>query len=62
MFKDFGRRLQRDIKRTVDTRLKMSEELSLGRIKVNYLRIVLKQFLVRAHHFFNSSRNLSTFK
>lgn len=34
MFKDFGRRLQRDIKRTVDTRLKLSESLGGGRIKV----------------------------
>lgn len=32
MFRDFGRRLQRDIKRMVDTRLKMSESLSAGRI------------------------------
>jgi len=34
MFKDFGRRLQRDIKRAVDGRLKLSESVSLGRIKV----------------------------
>lgn len=33
MFRDFGRRLQRDIKRSVDARLKLSEELSKGRIK-----------------------------
>lgn len=33
MFKDFGRRLQRDIKRSVDTRLRISENLSEGRIK-----------------------------
>jgi len=33
MFKDFGRRLQRDIKRAVDTRIKISEELSGGLIK-----------------------------
>ncbi|XP_031572113.1 actin-related protein 3-B [Actinia tenebrosa] len=33
MFRDFGRRLQRDIKRTVDARLKISETLSAGRIK-----------------------------
>jgi hypothetical protein len=32
MFKDFGRRLQRDIKRTVDARLRVSETLSGGRI------------------------------
>lgn len=35
MFRDFGRRLQRDIKRTVDARLKLSETLSGGRIKVS---------------------------
>ena len=34
MFRDFGRRLQRDIKRAVDARLKLSEQLSGGRIKV----------------------------
>lgn len=33
MFRDFGRRLQRDLKRVVDTRLKLSEELSGGAIK-----------------------------
>ena len=34
MFRDFGRKLQRDVKRVVDARLKASEELSQGRIKV----------------------------
>ena len=34
MFKDFGRRLERDLKRMVDQRLKMTEELSGGRLKV----------------------------
>ena len=34
MFKDFGRRLQRDIKKTVDARLKQSTELSGGHITV----------------------------
>lgn len=34
MFRDFGRRLQRDLKRVVDARLKLSEQLSGGRIKV----------------------------
>jgi len=33
MFKDFSKRLQRDIKRFVDFRVKRSEELSGGRIK-----------------------------
>ena len=35
MFKDFGRRLQRDLKRTVNERLELSEQLSGGRIKVS---------------------------
>ncbi len=39
MFRDFGRRLQRDVKRVVDARLKMSEQLSEGRIKVRKLLI-----------------------
>ena len=34
MFRDFGRRLQRDVKRFVDNRLKISEELSGGKLKV----------------------------
>ena len=38
MFKDFGRRLQRDVKRVVDARLQMSERLSGGKIKVPYER------------------------
>jgi len=33
MFKDFGKRLQRDIKRSVDWRIKRSEELSGGKLK-----------------------------
>lgn len=33
MYKDFGKRLQRDIKRTVDMRIKRSDELSGGRYK-----------------------------
>ena len=35
MFKDFGRKLQRDVKRVVDARLKLSEELSGGKLKVS---------------------------
>jgi len=33
MFRDFGRRLQRDVKRFVDNRLKVSEDLSGGKLK-----------------------------
>ena len=40
MFKDFGRRLQRDLKRVVENRLKISEELSGGRLKVLYSVLV----------------------
>lgn len=35
MFKDFGRRLQRDVKRMVDVRLAESEKLSGGNLKVS---------------------------
>ena len=34
MFKDFGRKMQRDVKRVVDQRLRLSEELSGGMLKV----------------------------
>ena len=34
MFKDFGRCLQRDLKRTVEARLQLSFELSGGKLKV----------------------------
>ena len=34
LFRDFGRKIQRDVKRVVDGRLKASEDLSGGRIKV----------------------------
>ena len=33
MYKDFGKRLQRDIKRVVDQRIKVSETLSGGQLK-----------------------------
>lgn len=33
MFRDFGKKLQRDVKRTVDARLKLSEQLSGGLAK-----------------------------
>lgn len=39
MFRDFGRRLQRDIKRVVDARLRDTETLSGGHIKVQYLNV-----------------------
>lgn len=45
MFRDFGRRLQRDIKRSVDARLKISENLSEGRIKVCDYKIIYNIFV-----------------
>ena len=39
MFKDFGRRLQRDLKRTVEARLQLSFELSGGKLKVFKLTV-----------------------
>ena len=32
--KDFGRRMERDLRRSVDARLKITEQLSGGRLKV----------------------------
>jgi len=51
MFKDFNKRLQRDIKRHVDYRIKRSEELSGGKIKsvplnVNVLSHNMQRFAV----------------
>jgi len=34
MFKDFGKKLQRGVKRIVDSRLKATEQLSGGNLKV----------------------------
>ena len=39
MFKDFDRRLQRDVKRIVDARLRITEQLSGGRIKVRLVKM-----------------------
>jgi len=49
MFRDFGRRLQRDLKRVVDQRLKASEDLSGGRIKVIHLCLVCDNFTRKFH-------------
>ena len=47
MFRDFGRKLQRDIKRTVDARLKQHEDLSEGRIKPKPIDVQVEFFFVR---------------
>uniref|UniRef100_A0A0L8HJS6 Actin-related protein 3 n=1 Tax=Octopus bimaculoides TaxID=37653 RepID=A0A0L8HJS6_OCTBM len=39
MFRDFGRKLQRDVKRIVDARLKASEELGGGRLKPEFYQV-----------------------
>jgi len=51
MFKDFGKRLQRDIKRVCDERVRKSEELSMGRLKpapvdVNVISHHMQRFAV----------------
>merc|ERR1711991_476794 len=61
MFKDFGRRLQRDIKRTVDKRIKKSEELSGGRIKSKPIDVtVISHSMQRYAVWFGGSMLAST--
>lgn len=61
MFRDFDRRLQRDIKRQVDTRLKLSESLSMGRIKPKPIEVqVLSHHMQRYAVWFGGSMLAST--
>ncbi|CAK8673625.1 unnamed protein product [Clavelina lepadiformis] len=61
MFKDFGRRVQRDLKRTVDARLKISEELSQGRIKPKPMEVqVVSHSMQRYAVWFGGSMLAST--
>lgn len=61
MFKDFGRKLQRDVKRQVDARLKMSEELSQGRIKPKPIDVqVITHHMQRYAVWFGGSMLAST--
>lgn len=61
MFKDFGKRLQRDIKRTVDWRIKRSEELSGGKIKAVPLDVkVISHHMQRYAVWFGGSMLAST--
>ena len=39
MFKDFGRRLQRDVKKLINNRIKLSEELSGGKMKAKEMKV-----------------------
>ncbi|KAM7174540.1 actin-related protein 3B isoform 10-T10 [Macrochelys suwanniensis] len=61
MFRDFGRRLQRDLKRVVDARLKLSEELSSGRIKPKPVEVqVITHHMQRYAVWFGGSMLAST--
>nr|CAD7197591.1 unnamed protein product [Timema douglasi] len=61
MFRDFGRRLQRDIKRTVDIRLQTSETLSGGRIKPKPIDVhVISHHMQRYAVWFGGSMLAST--
>lgn len=61
MFKDFGKRLARDIKRSVDNRIKRSEELSGGRIKAVPLEVnVISHHMQRYAVWFGGSMLAST--
>ena len=61
MFRDFGRRLQRDLKRVVDARLKLSQELSGGRIKPKPVEVqVVTHHMQRYAVWFGGSMLAST--
>lgn len=61
MFKDFGKRLQRDIKRTVDHRIARSEELSGGKIRAVPLEVkVISHHMQRYAVWFGGSMLAST--
>ncbi|EGG21389.1 actin-like protein [Cavenderia fasciculata] len=61
MFKDFGKRLQRDIKRSVDYRIKRSEELSGGKLKAVPLEVnVISHNMQRYAVWFGGSMLAST--
>jgi len=61
MFRDFGRRMQRDIKRTVVDRLQISEEISGGRIKPKPIEVqVISHHMQRYAVWFGGSLLAST--
>lgn len=61
MFKDFGKRLARDIKKSVDFRIKRTEELSQGRIKPTPLEVnVISHHMQRYAVWFGGSMLAST--
>lgn len=61
MFRDFGRRLQRDLKKMVEARLKMSEELSGGKLKPTPIDVqVITHHMQRYAVWFGGSMLAST--
>uniref|UniRef100_A0A8C5S6E7 Actin-related protein 3 n=1 Tax=Laticauda laticaudata TaxID=8630 RepID=A0A8C5S6E7_LATLA len=61
MFRDFGRRLQRDLKRVIDARLKISEELSGGQLKPKPVEVqVISHHMQRYAIWFGGSMLAST--
>jgi len=61
MFRDFSRRLQRDVKRQVDARLKLSEALSQGRITPKPMEVqVISHHMQRYAVWFGGSMLAST--
>jgi actin-related protein 3 len=61
MFRDFGRKIQRDVKRIVDARLKVSEDLSGGRIKPTPIDVnVITHHMQRYAVWFGGSMLAST--
>jgi len=61
MFKDFGKRLQRDVKRAVDYRIQKSEQLSGGKIKAVPLAVnVITHHMQRYAVWFGGSMLAST--
>ncbi len=61
MFKDFSKRLQRDIKRSADYRIKRSEELSGGKLKSVPLEVnVISHHMQRYAVWFGGSMLAST--
>jgi len=61
MFKDFGKRIQRDVKRYVDDRLKRSEQLSGGQLKSQPIEVtVITHHMQRYAVWFGGSMLSST--
>jgi len=61
MFKDFGKRLERDLKRSVSGRLKVTEELSGGRLKPTPIEVqVISHQMQRYAVWFGGSMLAST--